>query len=61
MNKQTKYVSPGIEVHRVIMETSIVQTLSLQTTGQIEDWVIESDPVGNTAEEGGNAYVPWTN
>jgi hypothetical protein len=60
MNKQKDYVPPSATIYRVEMEANIAVTpLSAQFTGEIDDWEIESDPVGNATGEGGNAYVPW--
>jgi hypothetical protein len=41
------------------METSIATPVSFQIASDIEDWVVETDPVGNISEEGGDVYIPW--
>jgi hypothetical protein len=51
-----KYVSPGISVCRVMMETALAggPVVSVQTT----EWATD-EVIGDTAEEGGDIYIAW--
>jgi hypothetical protein len=60
--KKKNYVPPGIEIHRVIMETSIADTV-MYFKG-ISPWT-EGGTIGDGANdnlgnaEGGDIYVTW--
>jgi hypothetical protein len=59
MHKQQSYVPPGIEIYRVIMETTIADTtVSVQTLGKIDDWK-DGGTIGAASGEGGDVLILW--
>ncbi|MDR2805214.1 MAG: hypothetical protein LBB85_06150 [Dysgonamonadaceae bacterium] len=59
MNEQKAYVTPGVDIRRVIMESNIADTpVSMVSIGQFNSWG-EDEVIGDDSWENGDIYMPW--